>query len=144
MISIKQFLKENFEGKNVLRLTLSAEPFAVMITGEKSFEYRKPTKWMIARVFDKQGKPKVFDYVLFVNGYGDDLPFFITSYGGQTVSVENVFDLKFSTGFKMDINKSDLILYLPQVVAFGNVSDAQSGVETYFLGDKWLIQKEGS
>ncbi len=34
--------------KSVLRLTLAADPFEVMVTGEKKEEYRRSTPWSAA------------------------------------------------------------------------------------------------
>ncbi len=54
-------------GCRILHLTLSKMPFEVMVTGEKSTEYREPSKWILSRL---QGKD--YDLIKFVNGYGSD------------------------------------------------------------------------
>lgn len=144
MISIKNFLAEHFEGQKVLRLTLHPRAFEVMITGEKQFEYRKPSTWLKARLYDKQGKPIKYNYVLFVNGYGDDLPFFITKFGGAGNAPIEVLDLKFSTGFKFDLHQGDVMIFLPKVVAFGNVTGANSEGLLHYLSDEWNIIDTGA
>ena len=40
-----------------------------MVTGKKTIEYRRPSKWIKDRLVDKE-----YEVVKFVNGYGDDKP----------------------------------------------------------------------
>ena len=36
-----------------LHLNINKTPFEIMVTGEKPEEYRKPTKWIISRLYNK-------------------------------------------------------------------------------------------
>lgn len=66
----------------ILHLSLKKEPFEVMVTGEKNQEFRKPTKWILSRLYNKDGTPKHYDVVKFTNGYGKDKPQFVCEYKG--------------------------------------------------------------
>ena len=68
--------------ENNLRLSLKKAAFDVMVTGEKKIEYRKGSKWMKSRLFNKDGSRKEYDNVIFTNGYKSDSPFFIANYQG--------------------------------------------------------------
>jgi len=86
-----------------LKLTLSKKPFEVMITGEKTEEYRRVSQWIQSRLFDKSGKQRHYEFVEFVNGYGKDKPRFTALYKGFTI-VENVKQT-YSNGLILDINE---------------------------------------
>lgn len=73
-----------------LKLTLSKKPFEVMITGEKTIEYRRQSQWMKSRLFDKHGNPREYSYIEFFNGYGKDRPHFTVEFKGVAV-VERVY-----------------------------------------------------
>jgi hypothetical protein len=53
----------------ILKLTLQKQPFEVMVTGEKTSEFRRPSYWLMNRLVDKNGNKKHYDYVEFINGY---------------------------------------------------------------------------
>ena len=59
-----------------LKLTLKKNWFDLMISGEKTSEFRVPGRWIESRLFDKNGLPRQYDYVEFTNGYGSDKPRF--------------------------------------------------------------------
>lgn len=65
-----------------LRLTLKKAPFDVMVTGEKLEEFREESKWITSRLFNKDGSPKHYDRIEYVNGYGAHRPRFITDFKG--------------------------------------------------------------
>lgn len=60
-----------------LHLTLHKPAFDVMVTGEKSLEFREDTNWIRSRLFDQDGEKIRYDLVKFTNGYGKDRPYFI-------------------------------------------------------------------
>ena len=72
----------NYKPLNVLHLSLKHEPFEVMITGEKTNEYRQPSDWIKKRLFNKDGSPKHYDTIKFTNGYGPLRPMFICEFKG--------------------------------------------------------------
>ena len=86
-----------------LLLTLKAQPFEVMATGEKKVEFRTKSKWIESRLFDsKTGKDKEYDRVKFVNGYGKDRPSFTVSYNGYTLEANGVHPERYSNGLEVD------------------------------------------
>lgn len=66
-----------------------------MVTGEKREEFRKPSKWMLSRMFNKNKDGsksfKKYDLVKFVNGYGNDKPYFIAEF---TAMAQPTYSLK--------------------------------------------------
>lgn len=86
-----------------LKLTLSKKPFEVMITGEKTIEYRRQSQWMKSRLFDKHGNPREYSYIEFFNGYGKDRPHFTVEFKGVSV-IERAYQT-FSNGLTVDIKE---------------------------------------
>lgn len=87
----------------ILKLSLKKLPFEVMVTGEKTSEYRLPTNWIMSRLLDKNGNKKHYDLVEFTNGYGNQRPsficeykdFYIINYGLHTEPYSNGFHVGF-------------------------------------------------
>jgi len=109
-------MKTNREGmKKVLTLTLNKLAFDVMVTGEKGMEFRKPSKWIKSRLYNKDGSPKQYDVVKFINGYGKDKPTFICEFKG----VENRFSMnetfKYSNGLTVTVEHIDIIINLGKI-----------------------------
>ena len=99
----------------ILHLTLSKIPFEVMVTGEKSTEYRVPSKWILSRL---QGKD--YDLIKFVNGYGSDKPYFIARFKGWDFE-SNDCTVFFSNGLKVDSKKGMVKIYVGEIVERGNI-----------------------
>lgn len=98
-----------------LLLTLSKLPFDVMVTGEKEVEYRKPSKWILSRL-----KGKDYDYVKFVNGYGNDKPYFIAEFEGYVIC-NCGYRAIFSNGLDVVVSSGDIAILLGKVVEKGNL-----------------------
>ena len=94
-----------------------------MLNGVKKQEYRKPSNWIKARLENKS-----YTFVKFVNGYGNDKPFFICEYEGFKVS-ENYEIFKFD-GQKVDVEKGDYIIQLGGIVDYGNLGIIKPPLET--------------
>lgn len=94
----------------VLHLSIKKEPFEVMVTGEKPNEYRKPTKWMLSRLYHKDGTPKHYDVIKFVNGYGKNRPQFVCEFKGFNQVNGPVGKFKYSNGFEVDVVAGDIII----------------------------------
>lgn len=94
----------------VLHLSLKKEPFDVMVTGEKNQEFRKPTQWIKSRLFNKDGTPKKYDVVKFVNGYGKDKPQFVCEYNGFEILHGPLPDLTYSNGFYLPSQPTGTIM----------------------------------
>lgn len=100
----------------ILHLTLSRMPFEVMVTGEKTIEYREPSKWIMSRL---QGKE--YDLVKFVNGYGNDKPFFVAKYEGYDIET-HTYSVEFSNGLKVVPKKGTVRIFLGGIVQMGNLN----------------------
>ncbi len=101
----------------ILHLTVTKQWFNLMVSGKKTIEIRKPSKWILSRLIDKAGKPRHYDYVKFTNGYGKDKPFFMAVYNGFGIaehsslySIDDGFDT-----IDLFINKGDLLIWLGKV-----------------------------
>ncbi len=103
-------------GCRILHLTLSKMPFEVMVTGEKSTEYREPSKWILSRL---QGKD--YDLIKFVNGYGSNKPYFIAKFRGWEIET-NPYSVEFSNGLKVTTKKGTVKIYVGEIVERGNLN----------------------
>jgi len=68
--------------KKILYLNLMKKWFDQIASGEKKIEYRQVKNYWVARLFDKDGVPISYDYVIFRNGYAKDSPSVILEYNG--------------------------------------------------------------
>lgn len=98
----------------ILNLTLSKVPFDLMVNNNKKFEYRKPSKWIKSRLVNKE-----YDFVKFVNGYGNDKPYFIAEYKGYFISKDD--HTATYTNLKVFISKGDVIIRLGRILDRGNL-----------------------
>lgn len=110
--------------QKTLYLTLSKQPFEVMVTGEKRNEYRNASKWLLSRLFDKNGNPKQYDRIEFRNGYGADKPYFITDYHGYYVNGETE-RLEYSNGLAVVVGRGDYVLMTTKIIGAGNIKDVE-------------------
>ncbi len=58
--------------EKILHLTLMKKWFDEILSGKKKVEYREIKPYWTKRLFDSNGKPKKFDFILFKNGYSKD------------------------------------------------------------------------
>lgn len=98
----------------ILKLSLHKLPFDVMKTGEKTLEFRKPSKWILSRLIDKNGEPRHYDYVEFTNGYGADKPKFMVEYKGF-IKNSHFFHVSYSNGLRVPVNNGDIIIKLGEL-----------------------------
>lgn len=114
---------ENLKTCKILKLTLSKNPFDVMVTGEKQIEIRRPSKWLKSRLYAKDGSEKSYDYVQFTNGYGSDKPMFIAEYLYFFEADEGITTTwNFSNCLVVDINDKDIIIVLGHVLHSQNLT----------------------
>lgn len=106
--------------QKTLFLTLSEKPFEVMLTSEKKEEFRKPSKWIKSRLFNKDGTRRDYDVVKFVNGYGNDKPTFTAIYDGFTTSTKASVK-KYSNGLTVQIKEKDFVICLGDVISKKNI-----------------------
>ena len=84
----------------MLHLNITNEAFAVMVTGEKTNEYRLPSDWIKSRLFTGK-KNKIYDRIKFTAGYGRNKPYFICTYKGYCLG--NLYtNIVFSNGLKIE------------------------------------------
>ncbi len=107
--------------KKVLKLTLEFRPFQVMMTGEKTIEFREPRGWIKARLFTKGGELRHYDEVLFINGYGANRPSIRLEYPNK-VHVHQGSDLvqEYSNGLKVIVKEGTFCIHLGKVLEIGN------------------------
>ena len=102
----------------VLHLTLSAIPYQVMVTGEKTQEFRKQSHWITSRLF-RDGQVRPFTHVEFVNGYGKNKPRFIAEFKSIRVVTPGHEDfgktLSYSNGLKVQINEPMYVIELGDI-----------------------------
>src|SRR5689334_12063554 len=73
----------------ILKLTAKEPWFTLMYTGEKPIEFRKPSKWIQSRLYDKDGNAREYDQIEITNGYGKHRPVFIRKYEGFGTGYNN-------------------------------------------------------
>lgn len=109
-----------------LHLSLKKQPFDVMVTGEKVKEFRKPSKWLISRFYEKDGTTlKEYDLIKFTNGYGNDKPYFICRFDGFIKLFWGVRTIGYSNGlFLDDITAGDFVIFCGEIIEKGNIKKA--------------------
>ena len=70
-------------------IVLEKQYFDVMVSGEKTVEYRKKIPYWEQRLTDGHGQPKQFDYVEFQCGFTHPLPRFRAAYLGFSIVNEH-------------------------------------------------------
>ncbi len=68
-----------------LKIIIKGEYFDMIKSGEKKIEYREVTPFWTSRLFDKEGKKRSYDSVLFINGYNKDARRLTTEFKGVTI-----------------------------------------------------------
>ncbi len=101
----------------ILHLNITHEAFSVMVTGEKTKEYRMPTDWIKSRLLGVRKTPH-YDRVKFTAGYGRNKPYFICIFKGyEWITVWK--DIEFSNG--LTITPGDYYeISLGHIVEVGN------------------------
>ena len=107
---------------SVLRLTLHKAAFDVMVTGEKTYEYRKPSKWIMSRLVDKKtGAFNHYDLVEFVNGYGSDKPMFWAEFLRAEKMIGEPYRLMYSNGLEVLVETGDIVITIGKISGRKNV-----------------------
>lgn len=111
--------EEELKNSKILFFNLKTEPFKVMVTGEKNFEYRDIKQWSTSRLLNKDGSPKHYDYVMFQIAYNPTNPFFYCEYLGFE-KIKSV-DINYSNGFKVKFEDERYAIKLGDIVFRGNL-----------------------
>ena len=98
-----------------LKLTLSALPYQVMVTGEKIEEFRRQSAWLKSRLY-RNGQVRPFTHVEFVHGYGKNKPRFTAEFKGlREIGIghsEWNKTISYSNGLKVHINEPMYVISL--------------------------------
>jgi hypothetical protein len=108
----------------VLRLTLSKKAFDITGTKEKPFELRSLSVWILSRLYSKnplgsRSIPRVYDYVLFVNGYSHNSPFKLVEFV-MFKQFSSSISKTFSNGLRFDCKRGDVYIGLGNVIFQSN------------------------
>lgn len=108
----------DLDSKQTLKLTLSKKPFEVMITGEKTEEFREVKKWTTSRLYNKDGSKKEYKYVKFTNGYGKDRPYFICIFNGTYIG--NHINRTYSNNLNLSFENEIYVIELGEIIITKN------------------------
>ena len=111
-------MKLSSQPNRILHLTLKEKSFEVMLNGEKKVEYRQPSKWLFSRL----SPAKTYDQIKFVNGYGNDKPFFTAKYLGWEVHKDKAAIQEFSNGLRVSIDTGIVKIYIGEISERGNIN----------------------
>lgn len=100
--------------KRTLQLTLKAEPFKVMVTGEKKLEFREPGSWILSRL----NKP--YDLVKFTNGYNANSPYFIAKFIKWWIGQSDT-EFTYSNGLIVPRKKGMVVIQIGEIIERGNL-----------------------
>lgn len=103
----------------ILHLSVNKAPFDVMVTGEKGWEFRKPTRWIKSRMFNKDGSVKSYDLVQVTNGYGNHRPQFTAKFKGFYLHF-GPFTWEYSNGLQVSVSKDDYAIELGKIISTKN------------------------
>ncbi len=104
---------------DTLRLTLSKNPFDVMVTSEKTEEFRDPSPWNVSRIVERE-----YRYVHFTNGYRSHMPWFLCQWRGWAYA-QQAQEYRYSNGLLVQVNEGDLIVLLGSILQTGNLHRAR-------------------
>ena len=114
----------------ILNLTLNKLPFDVMLSGEKNKEYRQIynddntiKKGNRGKLYDKTSNyqiPKTYDYIKFINGYGNDKPYFIAKY--ISTNIINTVDEIYSNGLYIKYDKPLYCIEFGEIIEKNNIN----------------------
>ncbi|MBC6491284.1 ASCH domain-containing protein [Flavihumibacter stibioxidans] len=69
---------------NTLKIVIKAQYFDLIASGEKTIEYRDVTPFWTSRLFDENGKRKLYERIEFINGYNINARRMVTGFEGFT------------------------------------------------------------
>ena len=109
----------------ILKLTLEHTPFLLMVHGWKLYEYRKPTNWILSRLFYPDGKMKEYDYIRFTNGYKKTDPFFYCEWlGWHPAEQDTIEEWARENGgveLRVHVMENDIVIPLGKIVLKGHL-----------------------
>jgi hypothetical protein len=85
-----------------------------MVTGEKRFEFRRISEWILSRLMNKD-----YDTVTFRNGYRKNSPSFTCEFLGWETEI-NTDQFNYSNGLKVTVYKGDVTICLGKIIKIEN------------------------
>lgn len=119
--------------QKTLYLNVTQQAFDVMVTGEKKFEFRRPSPWITSRIFNKKGEHKLYDVVKVVAGYGNHRPYFIANFKGCFEYLSETMNVGYSNGLTWKMRTGDIIIMLGEMLEVGNVDELDDVVNCLLL-----------
>lgn len=110
----------HWEALSILHLNVHKQAFEVMVTGEKTVEFRKPSDWIKSRLFNKDGSQKLYDLIKITHSYGSDKPSFIAPYLGVTEAKTSTIRA-YSNTLVVAVEKGDFIICFGDIIKKENV-----------------------
>lgn len=104
---------------STLKLTLKQPWFNLMLSGEKTKEYREPSEWIHSRLY-KNNEKRQYDKIRFTNGYGANRPWFECEFKGADLATLNE-TLHFATGQKLVLKGHYQVIRLGKILESGNL-----------------------
>lgn len=98
----------------ILYLNIKKIWFDLMINQKKNIEYRKNTAWIQSRLINKH-----YDYIKFINGYGNNKPYFICKFLNYEISKKNY--IVSIDKHKISVQNGDFLIYLGSIIETGNL-----------------------
>ena len=89
----------------ILHLTLHKKWFDQILEGTKKVEYREIKPYWTKRLFDEEGQPKKYDFIIFRNGYSKDAPIMKVEFKGVREGI-----LKENVGMKKGVKVYEILL----------------------------------
>lgn len=86
-----------------------------MKTGEKDVEFRRKSKWIESRLFDKKGNIRNYTNVEFVNGYGATKPRFTTGFK-DVILLEAGHTFSYSNGLTVNLTEPTYMIRLGPII----------------------------
>ncbi len=109
----------------ILKLTVKEPWFTLMEKEspsgdiEKDIEVRDPSDWIKARLCNKDGSPRHYDFVHVVNGYGIHRPSFMRTYEGFGTGYDVQYT--FSNNQILKVKPEQFVIFLGKVVERKNI-----------------------
>lgn len=115
---------------NMLILSVSEPWFSFMESGEKDKEFRKPSKWIKSRLYDKNGKTKNYTHIKVINGYGNHRPSFIAKFEGFGTGYDQTYYYGINSPSEIPfaeprntikVNPEDYVLFIGEIISRQNI-----------------------
>jgi hypothetical protein len=103
-----------------LYLTLKKDPYDVMQAGDKPYEFRRPSDWLMSRLTDKHGYPRGYDKVRFTLGYQKGAPYFERKFIAWGIYRGERRMIPYPNGLLVDVQPGDVIIWFEHRKTFNS------------------------